>query len=294
MTTTSLPRCALALACTAWLSAAQAGIVENFESYAPGTFPSPTWLDAPGFAPVPQGFPVVTLPSARVVATTDALGQATQALQLADSLGSPRGIYTVDGLAPVKTVQADVRVLRYSDGNPAITGPAQDTPFSLGFFDANPAASPFGTLYISSATHTWHLFYDGVFASDPAGDDLDMQLSADLERWYTAFFTYDTVHRSLRAQVNDTASGQVLRINTIQYTDNGLSDHFDGTLIWGLEASATVPSQPGQATRANIAQFDNIITGGQSIPEPAAAPLVLAALLALRWTRRLPRGRAQG
>lgn len=286
MSPPSLPRGALALACTAWLSAAQAGIVENFESYAPGTFPSPTWLDAASFQPAPPGFPVVSVPSARVVSTTDAQGQATQALQLADSLGSARGIYTVDGLSPVKTVQADVRVMRYSDGNPAITGPAQDTPFSLGFFDANPAASPFGTLYISSATHTWHLFYDGVFASDPAGDDLDMQLSADLERWYTAFFTYDTVHRSLRAQVNDTATGQVLRINTIQYTDNGLSDHFDGTLVWGLEASATVPSQAGQATRANIAQFDNINLGGNPVPEPASALLVLGALLALGLTRQ--------
>ncbi len=288
MTTLSLPlRCTLALACCVNLSAAQASIADNFESYALGNFPSPTWLDAASFQPAPPGFPVVSVPSAHVVSTIDAFGQATQALQLADSLGSARGIYTVDGLSPVKTLQADVRVMRYSDGNPAITTPAQDTPFSLGFFDANPAGSPFVTLYISSGTRSWHLFYDGVFASDPAGDDVDLQIDADLERWYTASLSYDFVHRSLLAQVNDTASGQILRLNTISYADNGLSDHFDGSLIWGLEASATLPGQPGQATRANIAQFDNINLTSNPVPEPASAALVLGALLALQLTRRL-------
>lgn len=233
---------------------------------------------------MPPGFPVVSVPSARVVATTDAQGAATQALQLEDSLGSARGIYVVDGLATLKTVQADVRVLRFSDGDPAITTPAQDSPFSIGFFDADPAGSPFATLYISSGTRTWHLFYDGVFAATPAGEDVDLQRAADPERWYTASLTYDAVHRSFTAQVADTASGQVLMQNMVTYADNGLTDHFDATLIWGLEASATLPAGAGQATRANIAQFDNINIS--AVPEPATAILALGGLVLLRLARR--------
>jgi hypothetical protein len=277
--------CAVLLAACATLSLAHAGVVDNFESYTPGTFPSATWLDAASFAPNPPGFPVVTVPSATVVSTTDAHGAATQALQLADSLGSARGIYTVDGVSTMKTVQADVRVLRYSDGNPAVVAPVLDSPFTIGFLDANPAASPFATLYIASTTHTWHIFYDGVFASDPAGDDLDTGLTAELEHWYTASFSYDTMNRSFAARVLDTATGLVLRLATVQYADNGLADHFDGTFLWGLEASATIPPGPGQATRANIAQFDNVNV--TSVPEPASAALAMAALLALRLTRRL-------
>lgn len=293
MSTPSLQRpVALALACCLNLNAAQASLVENFESYAPGSFPAAAWLDAASFQPTPPGYPAVSVPSARVVSTGDALGQATQALQLADALGSARGIYTVDGVAPLKTVQSDVRVLRYSNGDPAVAPAWLDTPFSLGFMAANPGASPFANLYISSSTRSWHLFYDGVFAADPSGiDDYDLGLAADLERWYTASLSYDTVHRSLRAQVNDTASGQVLRISTFQYADNGLVDLFDATMAWGLEGSATLPPQPGQATLANIAQFDNIFITGNRVPEPASAALVLAALLALvsaprRRTRR--------
>ena len=61
---------------------------EDFESYEPGTFPAPTWIDVGSLDPTPPNPPD---PSVTVEVTTAPSGEGTQALATSGWIGaSPR------------------------------------------------------------------------------------------------------------------------------------------------------------------------------------------------------------
>ncbi len=138
MTVTTAPRLLvrtlLGLALLAGTGAHAATVSDDFESSPVGYFPSAQWQDAagPDFSPPNNAYPQPPVPSALVVNTTDAFGNPTRAVQIVDGLGSSKGLYAVDGIPALKTFQADVRVLQFSNGDPAWVRPYLDSPASLG------------------------------------------------------------------------------------------------------------------------------------------------------------------
>ena len=81
-------------------AAPAANLSDDFESCAPGSFPSAKWLDAALPFPVAPPFVNASSPSAAVVATTNAFGAATQALQTADALGVSKGTVSLRAFTP--------------------------------------------------------------------------------------------------------------------------------------------------------------------------------------------------
>jgi hypothetical protein len=100
-------------------TAGATGIIDDFETYGLGTFPSPPWFDAGALDPQP---PVATLPSAMVVATLDAQGNPTQALSVRDEVALLSGIYFPVPFANNYSLAADIRVDRFNN-NPSIPPP---------------------------------------------------------------------------------------------------------------------------------------------------------------------------
>ena len=94
------------------LAGSNAGTIpDNFASYARGTLPSPTWVD---FG-VPFADPRTPIPSATVIASTDALNHPVQARQIANAVSHSRGIYARFPVGPYYTLAADIRVEQYSN-----------------------------------------------------------------------------------------------------------------------------------------------------------------------------------
>lgn len=282
----------LASACTALIAASAAtpafavDVSDDFESYAVGSFPSTHWLDpAVTFGGAP-GFPAPPQPSATVVQTTDAFGNETQALALADALGSPKGVYAITGETDHLRVQSDLRIDRFANGDPNVVWVGADPSVSVGFFKADPNSSAFAVLYVSSTTHGWRFEYSGPNTDDAPAYDLDLGVAAELGHWYSASISLDKADYRYDLSVRDTTSGDSLLTQSIGFDDRPeiFDDGFDAVMLWGLESSPTDPPQPGEATLANLAVFDNVTVA--AVPEPAPSLMLAAGLALLGWRCR--------
>src|SRR3990172_4364869 len=95
-------------------SSAASIISDDFESFAPGSFPSPPWLDAGTVAPTQ---PLPPDPSVTVVSTTDAFGAPTRAVSLEAAVsGTPQGIFQAIPTSPTYSLGVDLRIDAFSDG----------------------------------------------------------------------------------------------------------------------------------------------------------------------------------
>jgi hypothetical protein len=252
--------------------ASATGISDNFESYAPGVFPSPPWLDVATVLPGP-GQPS---PSAFVTDTTDAFGNPTQALGLLDAVSLGRGIYFPVPVSATYSLASDIRVDRYSD-KPG--GPAQDWAMQLTFADAgldNFAFTPQAGIYASSLTGTWRLFLIGG-----PGLDQDLGIPATIGTWYRVQLDFDVNTSTFRSQISDILTGNVLvdKLTTVA----GLTPAdtpYNSIAFFGGETT------PGD-TVADQAVVDNInISATGVVPEPPSIALTAAGIGLLILGRR--------
>ena len=263
-----------------------ASLSDDFESYSSGTFPSAKWLDAALPFPVAPPFVNAAAPSASVVATTDAFGAATQALQTVDALGVSKGIYAAVPLSSNYSLVADIRTLRFANSDPAFVAPPSDWSMELTFSQtgvANFSAAPQAGLYASSLTHTWRFFLIG--SNGGPRDDFDLGVAAAVDTWYTVSLDIDAVGGSFHSVIRDTLSGNLLVDQTNSYTGWHASyAAFDSISFFGGETGAFDPAVAGSTTIAAIAQVDNINI--VAVPEPASWGLMLTGLAALCAVRR--------
>ncbi len=262
-------------------------ISDDFEGYPTGTFPSPTWQDVALVAPDAPPYLNAPTPSATVVATTDAFGGPTQALQTDASLGVSRGIYASVPVSTSYTLHADIRTLQYANTDPSAF-PADDWSMQLTFAQAgvaNFSTTPQAGVYASSLTQGWRLFLIG--ANGGPYDDFDLGVAAAAGTWYTVQLDIDAVTGSFHSLIIDTATGAVLGEHTRIY-GSWLPQYaaFDSIAFFGGETLARTPPETGSTTTPSVAQVDNVnILASPIVPEPATCALVAVGLAGLGIAR---------
>ncbi len=284
-----LKRAALCAACLA-IASQSASVIDDFESYAPGSFPTPTWLDVA--VVLPESAPLVNapLPSASVVTTTDAHGQATQALQTVNALGVSKGIYTPVPVSSNYSLFADLRTVQYANTSldPLNAGPATDWSMQLTFaqvgvsnFDNTPQAG----VYASSQTQGWRLFL--ISSNGGPTADIDLGVAASLGIWYSVELQIDATTGSFHSIIKDAASGTQLN-DTTNVIANWQPQFgvFDSIAFFAGEVAATFPVSAGSTTIPNIGQVDNINVTTTPVPLPAPVWLLTSVLGGLALRRR--------
>ncbi|HTY17811.1 MAG TPA: PEP-CTERM sorting domain-containing protein [Myxococcota bacterium] len=268
--------CLLAAAALA-APARAASIFDDFESYAPGSFPSPTWSDVRSVA-----LPNAPLPSAQVIATTDAFGHPTQALQTLDAVSPSEGIYTSIDPADQHDLAGDVRVDRYGTLGPGAS-PSSDWPAMLGLSDiiAGSDVCCFPTpqlgIYASTQTQGWRLY-----AIDAAGNatDIDLGAAAAVGTWYHVDLDVDALTGSVTSRVVDIATGTLVIDRT---------DVIPGWTATDFDAIAFFDGELSEPDVAGLGSLDNVSYA--AVPEPGTLSLVSLGLVAasLAWRRPYPK-----
>ena len=289
---TVLNRATLYAACLAIASqtASAASVVDDFESYAPGSFPTPTWLDVAAVLPVAAPLVNAPSPSASVVTTTDAHGQPTQALQTVNALGVSKGIYTPVPISSSYSLFADLRTVQYADTSldPLIAGPATDWSMQLTFAQVNVSNfdnTPQAGVYASSQTQGWRLFLIGSNGGPSA--DIDLGVAAALGVWYSVELQIDATTGSFRSVIKDAASGTLLDDTTNVIAGwQPQFGAFDSIAFFAGEVGATIPVSAGSTTIPNIGQVDNINVTTTPVPLPAPLWLLTSLLGGLALRRR--------
>ena len=220
---------------------------EDFESYTPGTFPSPTWLDVGLFHPDPPNPPD---PSATVEVTMDAAGAQTQAVEVADFLGTTQGIYQIVGEACSFLVAADIRVDRWADAQGNAT---EDWPMEIGIAKLTGetqdiANVPQTGIYASSLLHEWRMYALGT-----AGAFLDTTLNTPITKgiWYRVQLELETASGFVVVKIWDLSNDTLLFDNAsflLGWTED--DGHYDAVIA--IEGELTAP------TVANLSVIDNI------------------------------------
>lgn len=255
---------------TALVGVSHAGIVEDFESYGLGSFPSPFWQDVGLIDVLPPNPPD---PSAIVIDATDAFGNPTQVLSTLDALAPSQGIYHSIDVTDQYFVSADVRIDRFCDVPVSETTDwAMEVGVGQFLTDVDPSITPQVGIYASSFTAGWRLY---VVGTDVAFLDIDLGLPVDLGRWYSVEMDLDAVNGVVTGRIFDTLTGDLLVDQTDVIPDwtpaEGLYDmvnFFDGE----LSVDNTV---------SNLAVIDNIYF----VPAPSSIVLLAAGPLITRRRR---------
>lgn len=255
-----------ALACVCGV--ANGAITENFESYAPGSFPAGKWRDARTLIPGATS----PNPSGTVITTTGPTG-TTKAFQTTRSVGTSQGIVT--GIAPssVVSISANVRYDNFDNSNNQNGG---GWPMALGFFrwsGSDPNFSPQVTLYADSTFKNWSLYIQT--SADPMDFQFIRLTSAitATNTWYFLSLQVDTATGEIRSRVRPANSANFIVNDT--RTIAGWNSAFAQYNIAGA-----IDGEYGtNATLGGRATVDNITV----VPGPGA--IALGACLVIRRRR---------
>lgn len=265
----------LSVALLACLSASSFsfGISEDFESYALGTFPSPTWSDTGLIQPVGN----IPNPSSLIERKTTESGTQTHALNFGDYFGYDSGIYTATGPGRFYSVTADIRVDRF--GTQAPPSSASDWPVAAGFnqFDANETPSGWISIqvYASTLTKDWRVYgYDGVNSIF----DIALGASPDIGVWDRVSFSFDNQTGTIATNIQNLRTGATT-VNRTDVLAGWASPTLDTLAFFNGQDSNGDPN-----AISGLANVDNI--NANVVPEPASMAALGIGLAAILRRRR--------
>ena len=252
----------LGVLCVALLASRAVGAIsENFESYAPGSFPSGRWFDARNLVPGATS----PNPSGAIVATTGPSG-TTRAFQTSRAVGTSQGIVTGIGPSRVVSISANVRYDNFDNSTNQNGG---GWPIALGFFQWNgidPNFSPQVTLFADSTFKNWSLY---IQASPDPQDFRFVRLTPAItatNTWYFLAVRVDTLTGEIRSQVRlaNSASFIVDDVRTIAGWNPAFAQYnVAGALDGEYFTNAT---QGGRATVDNITVVPGAWTLALALP----------------------------
>lgn len=272
---------------------ATAAIIDDFESYSPGSFPSLIWMDVASVSPAPSPQVNAPVPSASIVTTTNAHGQSTQVMQTANTLGMAKGIFASVPLSANYSLYADMRTVQYANSDPSFVETVSDWSMQLTFAQAgadNFALTPQAGVYASSLTQGWRFYLYGTDGN--VYEDIDLGIAAALDIWYSISLTSDVINGSFQTIITDTASGQILT-DTTTVVDDWQPEFgaFDSVAFFAGETGARDTAVFGATTVPNIGQVDNVNIITSPVPVPGSLVFMVSGLLALTGFSRQHRSR---
>jgi hypothetical protein len=240
-----------------------ADVSDDFERYELGLFPGGSWQDASDFVTKST----IPSPTASMIATTDASGSATRAVQIHDALGTSGGIITRVEHQRVQRFEADLRFDQASDGRyPNWIAAAG---FFQGTDEPDLISMPQAVIYSLNTDRKFRLYVHN--ADGNGGRTLDVVLGDnewEMGSWYRVMLEVDTQTGEFASTVIDLSSGEeIIRSENALNNWESAFGHYDLISINDGEYG----SQLG--TVGNIATIDNV----SYTPSPGVLVSFLAA-----------------
>jgi hypothetical protein len=258
------------VAIAGFASALNAGVTDDFESYGLGGTPAGIWQDASSFIDSPSN----PGPTVSVITTADAQGNATQAVQIQDGLGSSGGIIGRVGHLDVQRFETDLRLDQRGNGsNPnwiSAAGFIQET--DQDDFNWMPQAF----VYATKNSNRFRLYVRNADGRNGASRDYGLGVhSWELDTWYRIVLDVDTTTGVFDVSIINKATGEVLVDGTKTYAGwNSEFGQYDAISINDGEYGSNV------GTIGNMATIDNV----NYVPAPGV--LGIATMSGLLVARR--------
>ncbi len=252
---------------TAW-----GGVTEDFEGYSIGDSPAGIWQDAADFITNPTN----ASPTVQVIGTTDAMGNATNAMQIQDGLGTSGGLIAQVGHDRIQRFETDLRLDQAGNGSSpnwiAAAGLFQQTVQD----DFNWMPQAF--VYATRNSNRFRLFVQNADGRGGANRDFGLGIhSWEFDTWYRVVLQADTETGRFEVSIINQESGEVLVDVTRSYTNwNNAFGQYDHITVNDGEYGNNA------GTIGNMATIDNI----GYVPSPSSAMgLVVGGLIGLRRRR---------
>lgn len=236
-------------------TSAWADIADDFESYGIGGSPTGIWQDASSFIDNPTN----PGPTVSVIDTTDALGNATQAVQIQNGIGTSGGIAGFVGRSSVQRFETDLRLDQQGNGsNPNWISAA-------GFFQETDQTDfnwmPQAFVYATKNSRRFRLYVRNQ--DGQSGASRDFALGANswaFDTWYRIGLEVDTESGVFEISIVNKETGEVLIDGSRTYAGwDSAFGQFDHISINDGEYG----TNPG--TIGNMATIDNV----SYIPAPS-------------------------
>jgi len=261
--------CALSL----FAGAAVGDIADNFEGYLVGGLPGGNWQDATAFIDEPTH----TGDSISVIQTTDAFGNATQAVQINDHIGTSGGLMSRVDHADIQRFEIDVRLDQRGNGS------SPNWMSAVGFFQETDQTdfnwSPQAMVY-ASPNGRFRLFVQNNDGRGSGSRDFALgSASWSLDAWVRISLEADTLNGVFDVQITDIATGIVL--TDVSRTYAGWNTEFGQYDL----VSANDGEYGGNAgTIGNMSTYDNV----NYVPAPGMIGFGSVCAMAATRRRRKP------
>jgi hypothetical protein len=255
------------------LSAAitNADIADDFEGYAVGGLPGGIWQDAVNFIDEP------THPgdSISVIQTVDAFGNNTNAVQIADHVGTSGGMNARVIHTDIQRFEIDVRLDQRGDGS------TPNWMSAVGFFQDTDQTdfnwSPQAVVY-ASGNGRFRLFIQNNDGRGSGSRDFGMGVGQwEMDTWYRVSLEVDSINGVFDASVIDIATGEELASTHRTYT--GWNSEFGQYDLVSVN-DGEYGTNPG--TAGNMSSYDN----ANYVPAPSAFGVIAIGGLFVSRRRR--------
>lgn len=265
-------RCAI-VTVLVFAGSVRADIFDGFESYSVGGQPGGIWEDASAYITNPTS----NDPTMSVISTTDAFGNATQAVQIsADNIGTSGGIMGRVGHHSIQRFETDLRLDQAGNGS------SPNWISAAGFVQVTDQSDfnwmPQAFVYANGNSNRFRLYVRNADGQSGASRDFGLGTESwSYNTWYRVVLEVDTTTGVFSTLITDIESGQI--ISDVSRTYAGWNEDFGQYDVISIN-DGEYGSNPG--TVGNSATIDNL----GYIPSPGSFIVLLSGGAMLGKRRR--------